>query len=322
MRRNKTISGRPTAKTRAWLSKTVFALSAIVTFALTTNGPAFAVDYQPFDWVPLPAGHDVFMGYYEFAQHNEFDDFVFGTAKGAASLDADIGVARYLHYGLLDDHPYVLDFILPFGALTNGTVAGKRLDDASGIGDPIASFGYWLVNDPDRRRYISVATFVTFPIGKYDRNKTLNLGSNRWQNDLQLDFTQGLSDRYTIDLSGDWMYYGDNSDVGSGHRTLSQHSTYSAYVWLSYDITSELHRLEPNAVQATISVGYAGTFGGMQKLDGVPTGVETNEQQIRVSYSQFFTRTLEGTVSFSHDLSASGQFRENFGVLFRIAKVF
>jgi hypothetical protein len=93
-------------------------------------------------------------------------------------------------------------------------------------------------------------------------------------------------------------------------------------VWLSYDITSELRKVEPNAGQATISVGYAGTFGGMQKLDGVSIGSKADEQQIRVSYSQFFTPTLEGTVSFSHDLYARGQFRENFGMLFRIAKVF
>ncbi|RQS55177.1 transporter [Burkholderia sp. Bp8963] len=224
------------------LLKTFLGLSATVALSLATSSPVFAIDYQPFDWVPLPAGQDVFMGYYEFAVHSEFNNVISGTAKGATSLNTNIGVARYLHYGLLGGHPYVLDFILPFGALTNGRIAGTHLNDASGIGDPIASIGYWLVNDPANKRYISAAIFVTLPVGTYDPKKSLNLGSNRWQTDLQLDYTQGLSDRFTIDVSGVWTYYGDNSDAGPGHQTLSQRSTYAAYVWLSYDVTPELVR--------------------------------------------------------------------------------
>jgi hypothetical protein len=50
----------------------------------------------------------------------------------------------------------------------------------------------------------------------------------------------------------------------------------------------------PTAIQASLSIGYAGTFGGVQKLDGVPTGAKTDEQQIRLSYSQFITPTWQG----------------------------
>jgi len=121
----------------ASLLKPVCGLSATVALTLATTSPALAVDCQPFDWVPLPAGRDVFMGYYEYAEHNEFNNVLSGTAKGPTSLDANIGVARYLHYGLLGNNPYVLDVILPFGALTNGKIGGTRLDDASGVGDPI-----------------------------------------------------------------------------------------------------------------------------------------------------------------------------------------
>jgi len=317
-----TQEGRSRRNRRLRLSNTALGLSAAAALTLAASSPALAMDYQPFDWVPIPAGSDVFMGYYEHAEHNEFTNVLSGTAAGATSLDVNIGAARYLHYGLLGRNPYVLDFILPFGALTNGRVGGTRLDDATGVGDPIASFGYWLVNDPHNKRYISAATFITFPIGTYDSNKVLNLGNHRWQLDQQVDFTQGLSDRITLDVSGDWIHYWNNSDVGAGHQTLSQQSTYAAYVWLTYDITAALRKLEPHAGQATFSVGYAGTFGGVQKLDGASTGLKTDEQQIRASYSQFVTPTLEGTVSFSHDLYAGGQFREKVGVLLRIAKVF
>jgi hypothetical protein len=59
---------------KPWLGpfKTVCGLSATAALTLAISSPAVAVDYQPFDWVPLPAGSNVLMGYYEYAEHNEF----------------------------------------------------------------------------------------------------------------------------------------------------------------------------------------------------------------------------------------------------------
>ena len=137
-----------------------------------------------------------------------------------------------------------------------------------------------------------------------------------------MDFTQGFLDKFTIDVSGDWISYGNNNEAGTGSQSLSQKATYGVYAWLSYDMTSTLRRAMPTAKQASLSIGYAGTFGGVQTLDGVPTGAKTNEQQIRLSYSQFITLTWQETLSISHDIKASGQFKQNFGVLFRVAKLF
>jgi len=71
-------------------------------------------------------------------------------------------------------------------------------------------------------------------------------------------------------------------------RRSSQDSTFSAYVWLSYDIRSVLRTQLP----ANVSIGYGGgTFGGIQKLDGINTGQKTGKEQIRFTYSQFVTHT-------------------------------
>jgi len=290
---------------------------------LTTGiaSPCLAVDYQPFDWVPFAAGTNVAMGYYDYGVH-AFNGTIAGTANNNASLDSHIGVARYLHYGEISEHPYVLDFILPFGALTNGELDGHRLDDASGVGDPIASAGYWFINQPQQKRYLSAATFLSLPIGTYDNHKVLNLGLNRWQNDLQVDFTQGFLDKYTLDVAADWIWYGDNTKAGAGDQTLSQSASYTAYLWLSRDITPEIQRAFPNTSNAFISVGYAGTFGGDLTLDGVSTGLKTEEHQIRLTYMQFITPTVQGLLSLNHDMAANGQFRQDFGLLARVAIIF
>ena len=83
-----------------------------------------------------------------------------------------------------------------------------------------------------------------------------------------------------------------------------------------------MQRVIPTVVQASLSIGYAGTFGGVERLDGVETGAKTAEQQIRISYSQFVTPAWQGVLSISHDVAASGQFKQNFGLLLRVARVF
>ncbi|MGF6985212.1 hypothetical protein QFZ99_004689 [Paraburkholderia atlantica] len=302
------------------------AVRPLVTTCLALIGlsslPCRAVDYQPFDWVPLKPGTNVLMAYYEFGKYNEYSNYRTGTVTHDANLDSNTGVLRYLHYNSIFGVTYVLDFILPFGTLSNGRIGGESLGSATGVADPLASIGVWLINDPARRRYLSAVVFVSLPIGSYQKGRPLNLGANRSQTDFQVDFTQGFLDKFTIDVSGDWISYGNNNEAGTGSQSLSQNSTYGVYAWLSYDMTSIVRRVMPTAKQASLSIGYAGTFGGVQKLDGVATGEKTNEQQIRLSYSQFITPTWQATLSISHDIKASGQFKQNFGVLFRLAKLF
>jgi hypothetical protein len=79
----------------------------------------------------------------------------------------------------------------------------------------------------------------------------------------------------------------------------------------------------PRAVQASLSIGYAGIFCGEQGLDGSPTGVKTGrEEQIRVNYTQHTTSTWQGSITVTHNMSASGLFKQNFGLILRVAKVF
>jgi hypothetical protein len=54
----------------------------------------------------------------------------------------------------------------------------------------------------------------------------------------------------------------------------------------------------------------------------VGPGAESGEQQLRVSYYQFATPRLQALLSVSRDVSARGQFKQDLGVLARLAAVF
>jgi hypothetical protein len=289
---------------------------------LAAGTPCQALDYQPGDWVAFPVGTNILMGYAQFATHSKLDNTIAGAVPDS-HLDNEVGIARFLHYTEILDHTVALQAIVPFGTLNNGKINGQDLSDASGIADPAIAAGIWFINDPMRKTWFSAVNFVSLPIGSYDRNRALNLSNHRWQNDVQVDFTQGFLDKFTIDLGADWMHAWDNGEAGTGHQTLRQDETFGTYVWLSYDVTSLLQRsIIPSAVQASLSLGYAGIYGGAQRLDGIRTGAEAGEQQLRITYSQFITPTWQGLISISHDVDASGQFKQDVGVLLRVAKLF
>jgi len=314
--------GKPLKSAMQTLCKQTLTICAGIAIAIFGASPCRAIDYQPFDFVPATPGTIILMGYYEYGTRNQLNNNITGTSKNNTGLQSQIGIFRPLYYNQVLDHPYLLEFLLPFGVEYNGKINGHRLDDASGVSDPILSGTFWPLSRPDLKSWISISDWLSVPIGTYDKTRALNLGANRWQNDIQLDITQGVGEKFTFDVAADWIYYGNNPNAGTGHQTLSQDDTYNVYTWISYDISDVVRRAAPSLGNGTISVGYAGTFGGFQRFDGVVTGSQTHEQQIRFTYQQFVAPTWQLNLSFSHDVSVSGQFKQNFGLLFRVAKIF
>ncbi len=60
----------------------------------------------------------------------------------------------------------------------------------------------------------------------------------------------------------------------------------------------------PSASNASISVGYAGNYGGKQSLNGVYDGSETVEHQMRLTYMQMFAPTQQ----FSREMEPADLF--------------
>lgn len=288
-----------------------FSVVALAMASVIAGSPCRANDYQPGDWIPFPPGTTLIIGYAEYATSSKLDNTLLGEVP-QSHLDSEIGIVRFQHYIPIGSSVGSVQLILPFGALNHAQIAGEDLQSTSGIADPLVAAGIWFINDPERRLWFSGLNFVSIPLGTYHERRPFNLSNHRWQNDLQVDVTKGLSDKITIDASLDWIHPWDNHDAGTGRQTLSQDDIFATYLWLSYNLPSK----------ATLSVGYAGTYGGTQTLDGIRTGSKAGEQQLRLSYSQFVTPQWQYLVQVGHDVAASGQFKQDVSVLLRVAKVF
>ncbi len=132
-----------------------------------TAGPTWAIDYQPFDWVPLPAGTKVLSLYYEYGAHNSYNNTITGSFSNDTKLDSNIGIVRYIHYGKdpLFGHPWDWNVLVPFGSISNGRINGQQLGSASGVSDPVASIGYFFVNEPEKKRFVTFAESRRQPLG-------------------------------------------------------------------------------------------------------------------------------------------------------------
>jgi hypothetical protein len=124
------------------------------------------------------------------------------------------------------------------------------------------------------------------------------LGGNRWQNDFQANFAQGFLKMAQVT------------------RTLSQDATFA----LTHGLVMPCHRRCTS--NAFVAIGYAGRFGREQKLDGKCVGTKNREDQLRLTCWQFVTPTWQILISAGHDVSVSGQLKQDFRITLRIAKLF
>ncbi|MFD1841527.1 transporter [Paracidovorax cattleyae] len=196
---------------------------------------AWAIDVDPGDYVPAPAGTTAGLLYYQHSQRDRL------YAQGQqvpidARLTSDVGIlrlVRYMSVGGLTVAPQVL---LPFGRLDAGRDTAA-LGRTSGVGDVILAAPAWLVNDPEFSTYLGISPYLYLPTGSYDRNRALNLGENRWKFDLQVGFVKGLTPHWHIDLTFDSMFHGRNDDSGPTGRTLKQDRIDQGQVYLRYQFT-------------------------------------------------------------------------------------
>ncbi len=284
--------------------------------------PTWAIDYQPFDWVPLPRGTKVLSLYYEYGAHDSYNNTIAGTSD--ANLESDVGIVRYIDYRKesLFGHQWDWNVLVPFGGLRNGRIDEQQLGNANGVADPVASIASFLINEPDEKRYLTFAPYLTIPIGSYDRNKPLNLGGNRWIYNFQGDYTQGIGDKFTLDVSVGWTWYGDNNKAGNGYQRLTQDTSYELYGWLAYDVSDAVGHAFPGASNANVAIGYMGIFGGAQKLDSISNGQKARQDQLRATYMMNFSPKTQGLIEVTHDTHVEGQFRQNFGLILRLVNAF
>ena len=227
---------------------------------------AHAQDLEPRAYANTPVGLNFLLGGYAYQQ---------GTVGADASVPLK-GTEAKLHSLVL---AYVrtldvwgrsgkFDVILPYAwASGSGTLAGQpRERDVSGLGDPRLRFSVLLYGGPalslaEFRDYksdviVGASLDVSLPLGQYDSDKLLNIGTNRWSFKPEVGISKTLGP-LTLELDAGVRFYTDNTDFLGG-KTLQLSPLYSVQGHLIYSFANG------------IWVGVDGIYytGGRPTVDG------------------------------------------------------
>ncbi|HET8948388.1 MAG TPA: transporter [Candidatus Polarisedimenticolia bacterium] len=143
-----------------------------------------------------------------------------------------------------------------------------RARDVNGLGDPAVRFmvnlhGAPALSAPQFRGYrqdlvVGASLQITAPLGQYDPDRLVNLGTNRWTFKPEFGLSQALG-HWILEATGAVSLYTDNDDfLGGQHR--SQDPIYSAQ-------GHGIYIFRPGLWTALDVTWYT---GGRTAIDGVP----------------------------------------------------
>jgi hypothetical protein len=285
--------------------------AAIITGAVmlpVSQRPAYAVDMQPGDYIPAPAGTDAFLVYLPYGNYN-------GAQINGRSLsggfDSYAAIGRYVHFLDIGGMRADVNVVVPYVALTDGSLASAPLKGGNGLGDIALVSALWLYNDPKANHYVGVAAYLNVPAGRYDRYVDLNVADNRWSGTFQIGSSFALDPLWSIEGIADVTFFGDNKNSNSVGATLSQAPTVTAQMWLNYQATPLLK----------LSAGYGLYTGGNQYLNDIYYGFNAGRQQARVAASYWLTPKFQFIGQVNTDFAQIGGFKQDVSTMVRLLMI-
>ena len=214
--------------------------------ALVTLGfEAHAQDLEPRAYANTPVGLNFLIGGYVYSKGTV------GTDPSVPLTDTEVklnsAVLAYVRTLDLWGRSGKIDLIIPYTwADGSAKLAGQgRTRKVSGFNDPRLRFSMLLYGAPalsleDFRDYkpdviIGTSFDLTPPLGQYDSDKLLNIGTNRWSFKPEVGISKTLGP-VTLELATGVRFYTDNSDFLDG-RSLEVNPLYSVQAHLIYSIT-------------------------------------------------------------------------------------
>jgi len=247
-------------KTRWWIIGIVLFALAVPTFCF-----AAGEDTDPRDYIPAPGGTDAFILYYRNISGDQIR--AGGKYVSSADLRLDVAFARYAHYWAPTDKlTFVANAVVPFGSQHlqvpgNGTSIN---DTSSGLGDiALAGAGWWnFVKSPSLSFWNMLCIYAIPPTGEYDKNKSVNFGTNRW--DFRIVYAPIIisAGNFTFETVGAVDFYTNNNNYTSAGLDLKQDPIYSVNAHVSYNVTKAMW----------VGATYDLHTGGETEINGVKQG--------------------------------------------------
>ncbi|AMW83600.1 transporter [Pseudomonas yamanorum] len=219
------------------------------------------------DWQNTPTDMNMVFGYYNRVDTNTPIDTTLPI--NGLSLDADLYLFRYARSFGIDGRNSAIQFIQPYadvsasfdnaqffsGTKRNGGMGDTQIVFAHNIfGGPALTAEEFASWKPET--FLTGALWVTMPTGDYDKDRIINIGSNRWVFKPELGFGTPIGPTW-LEINTYVSLFGDNKDY-HGDSKLEQKPLYAIEGHYSYTINRALW----------VSLDATYNRGGESKIDG------------------------------------------------------
>jgi len=227
----------------------------------------YGQNLEPRAYSNAPVGMNFLLAGYRYsAGALEFD-----PALPVEDADAAVNIALFAYVRTMDiaGKSAKAGILLPYAGLSaDGYLSGeyKQREDA-GIADPAFYFTVNLSGAPalsfkefkgyQQDTIVGLTFKLTAPLGVYDSDKLLNIGTNRWSFEPEIGISQALGN-WTLEGSAAVTLYADNDDFDNG-KTREQDPIYNAQGHVIYSFRKGIW----------LAVGVTYFTGGRSEVDGV-----------------------------------------------------
>lgn len=282
-------------------------------FALLMGGSANAAvnEVFPGDYTALPEG--TFLATYYLYHRESSGPYASDKRLMDGSVRTDVAAFRMVKYLKAGDYTVAPMLVLP---VSDAHASGASLpalvgDKASGFGDLRLGATVWLINNPDKRNYLGVTGVVFAPTGAYRSDRVLNIGENRWKFALNVGWIGALSEKWTLDLSPELVWYGTNDNYAGGARLEQKTSlAFTAYV---------RHHLSPTT---QLFAGAQLNDGGETVLNGTAQRNEPDNPRLYLGVTQFLSATSQVIARYGRDTSIHSGFKTDDEFALRFLKLY
>ena len=242
-------------------------LALLIPVLLFTYTNAHAQDLEPRAYSNTPVGMNFLLVGYRRADGALLFDPELPITD--ANANVELGFLGYVRALGIADKSAKVGLLLPIADLdANGFVDNEFLTrEVNGLADPSLYFTINLYGAPalsmeefidyQQDTIIGLTFKLTAPLGEYDKEKLVNIGTNRWSFESELGVSQAIR-RWTLEAAVAAVFYSENDEFLTD-ITRKQDPIYSVQGHAIYTF--------PGQIWAAVSATYF--VGGRTTVDGV-----------------------------------------------------
>jgi hypothetical protein len=258
-------------------------VSVVSAGLLALCGVAIAQDMEPRAYTNSPTGLSFAIGGYAYSKGSILTDPSLPIDNvSVESHTALVALATTLN---VLGKSAKLDMIVPYTSLAaEGLVAGVRRERlVTDFGDPFFRFSmnFYGAPAPTMKEFasyqqdwiIGASLRVSAPLGHYDEDKLVNVGSNRWSFRPEIGVSKAFG-RWTVEVAPGVTFYTDNGDFFGG-KTRQQDPLFGVQASVTYVVLPSLW----------LSLSGSYFVGGRTTVDGVENDDEQEGGRIGATLS-------------------------------------